>query len=136
MGTRTRTRTRLAKNPLLRRLTSPRLKRIYKAKEPPVKLVKAPRNPDEDNDKSGSGQRRDRAAPRSVSLHSVRPRSPEHGPRAHGPENERGGEADSKSGKYTCTVCGRQVGGGVAGDFQHRRSPFHLASWVWHNQSS
>ena len=106
------------------------------AREPPVEsVVKAP--PDEENGfKSGSRQRLDKAAPRGVHLQPARPGSTEHGPRAHGPENESGGEADSKHGKYTCTVCGRQVGGGVAGDFQHRRSQFHLASWVWHNQPS
>lgn len=130
----------MARNPLRRRLTraepQAEVEPQATAREPPVEsVVKAP--PDEENGfKSGSGQRRDKAAPRGVHLQPARPGSTEHGPRAHGPENESGGEADSKHGKYTCTVCGRQVGGGVAGDFQHRRSQFHLASWVWHNQPS
>lgn len=130
----------MARNPLRRRLTraepQAEVEPQATAREPPVEsVVKAP--PDEENGfKSGSGQRRDKAAPRGVHLQPARPGSTEHGPRAHGPENGSGGEADSKHGKYTCTVCGRQVGGGVAGDFQHRRSQFHLASWVWHTQPS
>ena len=113
--------------------------------EPPVKVVSEPslpRQPDESHDKSRSHQRHDRTAPeqqrRGVSLlRSRRPRSPEQPQRTRGTGSEHGDEgADPKFGKYTCRVCNRQVGGGLAGSFQHKRSPFHLASWVWNNQSS
>ena len=40
-----------------------------------------------------------------------------------------------KHSRYTCQVCGRQVGGGDAGAYQHKRSAFHLASWVYWQQN-
>ena len=44
---------------------------------------------------------------------------------------------DDKHSKSDCTVCGRSVGGGVAGAWQHRRSPYHLAAWVyWSNNET
>ena len=39
------------------------------------------------------------------------------------------GSTADKSGKYSCEVCGRLVGGGVAGAFQHRKSGYHLAAF-------
>ena len=41
------------------------------------------------------------------------------------------GSTADKSGKYSCEVCGRQVGGGVAGAFQHRKSGYHLAAFLY-----
>lgn len=66
--------------------------------------------------------------PRSnVSLRSwTRPRSPDGTPPTDPPN------PDKKSGKYDCSVCGRSVGGGEAGSFQHKRSAYHLSSWVWY----
>ena len=45
------------------------------------------------------------------------------------------GPGDPKTGSYKCTVCGRNVGGGLQGNFSHRRSPFHLASWIYYSTS-
>ena len=36
---------------------------------------------------------------------------------------------------YNCEVCGRHVGGGSAGSYQHKRSAFHLAAWIYWKQS-
>ena len=42
-----------------------------------------------------------------------------------------------KHSKFDCNICGRKVGGGTAGSWQHRRSPYHLASWVyWNNKQT
>lgn len=45
-------------------------------------------------------------------------------------------DTDDKSASYGCTICGRNVGGGAAGDWQHRQSPFHLSHCVWNNDKS
>ena len=58
---------------------------------------------------------------------SERPPEPANGPRS--------GPGDPKTGSYKCTVCGRNVGGGLQGNFSHRRSPFHLASWIYYSTS-
>ena len=63
---------------------------------------------------------------------------PAKGPRANSPvavkeESAADNNEDAKHSKHQCPVCGRTVGGGEAGSFQHRRSPFPLANWVWNN---
>ena len=48
----------------------------------------------------------------------------------------KGSKLDSsaqKYGSFQCSICGRSVGGGEQGSFSHRRSPFHLACWVYYN---
>ena len=52
------------------------------------------------------------------------------------PEPEFAPKLDSspqKYGRFQCSICGRSVGGGEQGSFSHRRSPFHLACWVYYN---
>ena len=40
-----------------------------------------------------------------------------------------------KSGRYDCSICGRSVGGGIAGSWQHRRSGYHLGAYIyWNNR--
>ena len=41
-------------------------------------------------------------------------------------------ETADKHGRYWCPVCERSVGGGEAGSWQHRRSPYHLACYAYH----
>ena len=44
------------------------------------------------------------------------------------------GDSD-KSGRYDCSICGRSVGGGIAGSWQHRRSGYHLGAYIyWNNR--
>ena len=52
------------------------------------------------------------------------------GPRTQ-PKGKVGNDAD-KCSSYKCEICKRTVGGGEAGSYQHCRSQYHLASWVWH----
>ena len=44
-------------------------------------------------------------------------------------------QAATKHGSYTCEVCGRHVGGGAAGSYQHKRSAYHLAAWIYWRRS-
>eukprot|EP00435_Cladocopium_sp_Y103_P076013 s366_g73.t1 len=43
--------------------------------------------------------------------------------------------AEPARGKFQCPPCERTVGGGVSGWWQHRRSPYHLAAWVYYRQT-
>lgn len=38
---------------------------------------------------------------------------------------------EDRTSSYNCDVCGRYVGGGAAGRYQHLRSPFHLSYQLW-----
>ena len=38
---------------------------------------------------------------------------------------------DEKYGKSKCDICHRTVGGGISGSWSHRRSPYHLACWMY-----
>ena len=38
---------------------------------------------------------------------------------------------EDRTSSYNCDVCGRYVGGGAAGRYQHLRSPFHLSCQLW-----
>ena len=70
-------------------------------------------------------------------LRSQRPPEPVNGPRTATVVDSSPEKDDRKHGKYDCRICGRTVGGGEAGSFQHRRSAYHLASWVyWQNQEA
>ena len=40
---------------------------------------------------------------------------------------------DDKTSAYECQVCGRRVGGGQAGHYQHVRSAFHLTWQLWNS---
>lgn len=75
-------------------------------------------------------------APKDPRSGSVRPPEPECPPTstASAPA-EKTGSKPSKDSQYTCKVCGRVVGGGVAGSWQHRRSAYHLSCWIyWNNK--
>lgn len=74
---------------------------------------------DEDNDDNDKAARKKPNAGRG----SEKPPEPAKGPRA-----------DPKTGTYECGVCGRKVGGGLQGNFSHRRSPYHLASWIYYSR--
>ena len=56
----------------------------------------------------------------------ARPRSPDQGPEKSAKTSK------DKHGKFQCQVCGRTVGGGLSGSFQHKRSPYHLSCWVYY----
>lgn len=80
--------------------------------------------------------------PRLAPSRSQRPPEPVKGPRTKpvvviSPEKDdkTGKGEDPKHSQYQCQVCQRKVGGGESGSFQHRRSPFHLACWVWNNST-
>lgn len=105
------------------------------AKLEPAAAASCPEGPGEGKDQvkepTGAEAGRGPSKPRSkVSLRSAtRPRSPQ-GPPPQTDASDR--DNDNKHGKYNCSVCGRTVGGGEAGSFQHKRSAYHLSSWVWY----
>eukprot|EP00434_Breviolum_minutum_P017317 symbB.v1.2.015286.t1/scaffold1136.1/size135929/14 len=83
------------------------------------------------------------AAPKAGQIAAVTPTLTK--PRGPSPGTERARQRSAsvissstnadKHSRYTCQVCGRQVGGGDAGAYQHKRSAFHLASWVYWQQN-
>ena len=91
---------------------------------------KAPKSKDESEVPPRPGQSRGRLAP------NANPPGPAKVPRTEvvSISSEKDDTSDKYS-QYTCSVCGRKVGGGESGCFQHKRSPFHLANWVWNNST-
>ena len=57
------------------------------------------------------------------------------GDKADQGEKPQGQTDDDKTGRYECSVCNRVVGGGIAGSWQHRRSPYHLACYHYWNHN-
>ena len=89
------------------------------------------------NDGEGGGESR-APIPRPGSMP---PPEPENAPRSKETDKDDGPRTSGKPGgngtanphgSYKCEICGRRVGGGAAGQFQHCRSPFHLSCWVYH----
>ena len=97
--------------------------------------------PSQEGEKAGSGAGEagravgDAAKPTSRRDGSRPPPEPENPPKHAKIETEKDSwkskDNDKKYGRYTCQVCGRRVGGGEAGSYQHRRSAYHLASWIY-----
>ena len=115
---------------------------------PEVKAAKAAlppsERPTESRDKSRTARSRS-PAPEKLAEAAVapkgdqRPPEPTKAPKSADKTDEKAkwdtGGDDDKHGKVECEVCQKIVGGGTAGWWQHRRSPNHLACWVYYKQN-
>lgn len=115
---------------------------------PEVKAAKAALppsvRPTESRDKSRTARSRS-PAPEKLAEAAVapkgdqRPPEPTKAPKSADKTDEKAkwdtGGDDDKHGKVECEVCQKIVGGGTAGWWQHRRSPNHLACWVYYKQN-